>query len=187
MLYILNEDDTIELVEADWYQVTKIWQDEVTLDYYYNIEWDTSLFETNNPTAIWNVNIPTSKFNFAISKKLREWNTYNDFLKNITRDKIEKNVWDIYDLIADMDKRIWMIERLVMRMTDVFINKKDIETDVFMQWYKPFVEQYITLVNNWMIKGRNDLEDLSVIFSDLITKTNTISSIVENEYLNKKI
>lgn len=168
---------------ADAYEFKIIWED--TEFMYWEVFWDTDLFISDNP-EVYEIQYLPVKLKTFISDKFNNINSYNDLLKWKTRERIEKEVWDVYDLVADMDKRLWMVERMWMRLADVFINWRDPGTDSFMQWYKPFVEQYITLVNSWQIVWRNDLEDLTVIFWDLVSKINTISTIVKTEYLDKK-
>jgi len=186
-IYILNEDETIELVEDETlYTVDKVGQYEITLDYYYNVEGDLEAFETNNPTAI-KATLPVSDMNFATEKKLRAWAEYNDFLKLKTRERIDNEVGDIYDLIADIDKRLWMNERLLMRLANDILNEYNIQDNPRLMWYKDMLWQYIYMVDNWLIVGRNDLEDLATMFEELINKTNITSSIVKEEYLDKKI
>jgi len=184
MIFIFNETDTIELVEAEWYSVEKIWQNEITLDYYYNVRWDTDLFKTNNSTAVEVENIPENKFNFAVEKVMIEWDNYKNLLKNKARQRIDKEVWDIYDLVADMSKRQTLWERLLMRVMLPFLKWEEIPQEL-KDAYIPMMEQYLSWIDAWVIRDRTDLEDANVVFAQTAWKITQIADIVNEEYISK--
>lgn len=178
--------DETDLIEDETYEIEKVWQDEKNLDFYFRIMWNIELFKINNPSYL-DVEIKNSHINFATDKKLKSWNTYNDFLKSKTRENIDINIWDIYDLIADIDKRLWLVERMSIRVSSALINWDNIQENPNIMWYKDMLNQYVYMVDNWLVVWRSDLENLSELFTNLIENTNKISTIVKTEYLDKKI
>lgn len=105
--------------------------------------------------------------------------------KAIARDRIGKEVGDIHDLLADVSKRLAMNERLLMRLTSDLLPA--LATDSYIKTnYGDMINSYLTLVDNGGIVDRVDYEDIREIFGDLVSKSNKIGKIVNEDYLQKK-
>jgi len=105
-------------------------------------------------------------------------------LKLELREKIYKDVGDIDDLIADMSKRIDLIERLVMRIFYFILNKQDVPQEL-LDAYLPMIANYITAVDSGQVKMRADLEDPQEVFNSLAVRYTTITNLVKTEYFDK--
>jgi hypothetical protein len=108
------------------------------------------------------------------------------FYKQAARSRIEKEVGDDKDLLADISKRLALNERLLMRLTHELL--PTLAADGYVaQAYGGMIAQYLAGVDGGVIKDRADYEDTAILFSDLIVKTNKIGEIVNDEYLSKKV
>ena len=184
MLYKLKWQLIIN--SSEWteptYNVQIIWYDN---NYKYLIvEGNEEDFLTDNPQAE-KINTLPLWVKLLWENKIKWQLDYKKILKNKVRNRIEEEIWDIYDLLADIDKRLWMNERLLIRLANDILHNKDLSQNKILQWYKPFLEQYIYAVDNWLFIGRNDLEDLNEMFNKLANRTTSIAKIVKEEYLDK--
>lgn len=100
------------------------------------------------------------------------------------RDKIYANVGDVGDIIADLSKRVDMLERLLMR-TMYYILQNQAIPQTLIDNYLPVIQNYITAVDSGTLKLRADLEDPQVVYNKLHERFNTITNLVKTEYLDK--
>jgi hypothetical protein len=108
------------------------------------------------------------------------------FYKKVARGRIEKEVGDDKDLLADISKRLALNERLLMRLTNELL--PTLAADGYVaQAYGGMIAQYLAGVDGGVIKDRADYEDTAILFGGLIVKTNKIGEIVNEEYLSKKV
>ena len=184
MIVKYNKDTILNLQEGDdnvanGYEFVILGKinDEIYADVTGNIE----MFFMNNPKVEQSDIFPQELFN----GKYVKINNRKQMLKENTRKAINGSVGDIYDLIADLSKRVALIERLLLRVTPYVLKGKQIP-DELKNMYLPMIEQYIQMVDNGMLVDRIDLEDTTKIFQELIQKNNKISEIVKKEYLDKK-
>jgi len=102
-------------------------------------------------------------------------------LKRIVRNRITEEVWDLEDLLADLSKRVSLLERLIV-----------IRLYYDLKWWKlpkkykevlsKYVEVYMKKYNNWEIKDLVDIEDVNELLEKLITRITKITEIVVEEY-----
>lgn len=178
---LVIKNRTWEDEQADAYTFKIIWT--LSDDIYWEVFWDTALFTSDNPTVLLVQEIPR-QMNAQISTKLKNVNSYKDLLKAKTRNRIDTEVWDVYDLIADLSKRQTMGERLLMRVMLPFLKWEAISQEL-KDIYVPMMEQYLGWIDAWLIRDRTDLEDAITIFSEWAAKMTKIADIVKDEYINK--
>jgi len=106
--------------------------------------------------------------------------------KEIARDRIEKEVGDDKDLLADISKRLALTERLLMRLSHELLPTLA-EDSYIKSAYGGMIAQYLNGVDAGVIKDRVDYEDTAQVFNTLTQRTIKIGQIVEAEYLSKKI
>lgn len=103
-----------------------------------------------------------------------------------TRAEIHGAGGDIHDLVADLSKRVGMMERIVARTMHWMYNSPPLSGDVpqeFKDNYGAFLDQYIYDVDQGNYVDRVDIESLSSLYSKLKTRYNAITTIME-DYLN---
>lgn len=113
-------------------------------------------------------------------KKVVDW-----IYKLNTRNRIEVEVGDSYDLIADLSKRISMLERLVMRLAGEILSGTPMP-EAYSTTYLQIVESYLYAVDNNLFVDRTDLEDSAELFNRLMARFGTITQIVKEEYFDRK-
>ena len=121
------------------------------------------------------------------AEELEDQNAAKKFLKKLeTRSQIHGQVGDIYDLLADLNKRVGMMERIMARTLHFIYNSSSISSEIpqeFKDNYGVFLDQYVTDVDNGDYIDRVDIEDLNSLYTELKTRYNTITTLVQ-EYLN---
>jgi len=102
--------------------------------------------------------------------------------KEKTRKRIfnELGDYDIYDMLADVSKRLGMLERLTVRMAKK-LKDDGLLTGYVETAYGPLVDQYVALIDAGVAKDRVDLEDLPQLFAKIQTRMTTIANIVDQE------
>jgi len=98
------------------------------------------------------------------------------------RYKISAEVNDIYDIVADLWKRVTLNERLLLRLSK-FIMDNNTNLPEKLSSYKTMVEQAISDIDAGNYKDRTDLEDPSIIYTKLKERGNKITQLIE-EYIN---
>jgi len=131
--------------------------------------------------------LPNTGLNFLIDKKFGIPKSINDLLKLKTRTRIDLEVGDNEDLIADLSKRITMLERLVIRLSkDLLTNTPD-NIPTINEMYSPMVDGYLQLLSFYNNQANiADLEDPMALFQKLFDRSVKITEIVKNDYLDKK-
>lgn len=169
-------------------------------DYYTEMRWDhsTIIVDTVPANGIANIEVDDSELtaeqivekNAAIElfNSINFGLTMSDYdrrNKEYARELISKQVGDDKDLLADVAKRLGLIERLTIRLAHQILNEVPMPTDVEAV-YSEFSEQYISLVDNEILIDRIDLEELSPLFERLSARNTKISEILDNQYFSKK-
>lgn len=132
--------------------------------------------------------IPTVGVEYSFDVKHGTPKDVNEAIKYKTRSRIENEIGDNEDLIADLSKRITMLERLVIRMTnEVMTNAPDMVPTIIAM-YKPMVDGYLYIQEQYNnVTNIADLEDPNELFQKLIERSIKLTNIVSSDYLDKKI
>jgi len=109
----------------------------------------------------------------------------DESLKLNARFEIDKNVGDLYDLVADLSKNVNVLERLLLRFYLHYTGIKQMDQE-YIDKYTGFCSNYIELVDNGTFVDRADLEDDTEMISKLLGRRMQIGQIVKNEYFDKK-
>lgn len=117
--------------------------------------------------------------NLTIKNKMREW-----IYKLNSRYRIEKEVGDTNDLLADVSKRISLIERLVMRMAADYFEIQTLPIE-YKNAYTTLISNYLGAFDAGYFLDRTDLEDPGLLFSRLMERTKKIADIINEEYFSK--
>lgn len=97
------------------------------------------------------------------------------------RFRINAEVGDAQDLLADVAKRLAMLERMVMLMAHEQLNGVAIDQatkDLFMA----LVKNYVDGISADTLKDRIDLEDTAELFNRLGARATAIAGIIAEEY-----
>ena len=100
------------------------------------------------------------------------------------RNSVESNIGDLPDIVADLCKRLEILERLVFKVCYYLLQDQTIGDDVKNQ-FTSIVTSYVDAVNNGQLKTRVDLEDLTNLYNRVYERVNAFTQLFENEYLNK--
>ena len=111
---------------------------------------------------------------------------YNLILKLKLRSKINSRIGDTEEIIADLTKRIELLERLLLRVMYYQLSGQEIPEEL-KQSYLPLIQAYVQSVDNGNFKSRIDVEDVHEVFGRLTVRFNEITNIVKEEYLDKKL
>lgn len=95
----------------------------------------------------------------------------------------ELGEYDIYDIAADLSKRICMLERLVVRLVDAMMKNQSCPNDIVLM-YGPLITRYMSALDVGAIRDRTDLEDNAAVFNKLQNRTAKIADIVKEEMFN---
>lgn len=149
-------------------------------------------FAINNPNAV-SSEIKDGLKNFktldseltaeqiANKNKVKNW-----VYKLIARYRIEAEVGDIFDLHADLSKRVAVVERLAMRHFLDYVNEYTMDANIKTR-YVYVSKPQVANVDAGIAIDRSDLIDANVLIDDLSTKRGKIKDIVKEEYIDKKI
>jgi len=132
------------------------------------------------------------KPNQELVTALKEWkagNTNsiaNNFINKLrARFLIDEQIGDVYDLIADLSKQVYLLTGIVTSMyANQYLNYTISETNKTN--YDTYCYTYRQLVDNGEYKDRADLENPEELVSKLLARNKQIASIVKSEYLDKK-
>ena len=99
-----------------------------------------------------------------------------------TRHKLHAEVEDIYDIVADLWKRVTLNERLLLRLAKwIMDNNSNLPTKLTQ--YKTMVDSILAEIDEGLYKDRTDLEDPAEVLAKLRSRGQKMTEIVE-EYLN---
>lgn len=99
------------------------------------------------------------------------------------RHRIEAEVGDIYDLHADLSKRVAIIERLAMRHYLDYVNEYTM-VQQYKDAYTQIVKPQIEAIDGGAILDRADLLDTSEMITELSTRRGKIKDIVKEETID---
>jgi len=105
-------------------------------------------------------------------------------IKENAREIIAEEVGDDKDLIADLSKRLDIIERGFVRLLAHILGGTQM-TPEYISRYLNYAETIIAMVENEQYKPRADLEDESQLIQKLITRQNIIGQIVKEHYFDE--
>lgn len=110
---------------------------------------------------------------------------YIEIKKAKIRKRIDEEVGDVYDLLADTSKRLAMLERLTMFVLHDYLNNVPL-SDERNSLYSYLVQQYIDSIESFTVKNRVDLENPEELFNKLAQRSNRIADIfIEENYLSE--
>jgi phage gp36-like protein len=104
--------------------------------------------------------------------------------RRLADSEIRSKIGDTSDLMADLGKRIGMVERLVMRMAYYLLSDQEISQEVKDAYY-PMVEEYINAVDAGQIEDRVDLESNVRLQQVLTQRFDRIARIVDEVHLGR--
>ena len=113
-----------------------------------------------------------------------EKETLRNHYKYNARNLIEQNVGDDKDLVADISKRLDILERGLVRLIAHVLGGTKM-TEEYKTRYLNYAEKIISLVESEAYVPRADLEDEEELVARLIERQNAIGQIVKTEYLGK--
>jgi hypothetical protein len=107
-------------------------------------------------------------------------------LKMACRLRIDAEVGDVYDLVADLSKRVALQERMLMMFAQKLIDGEAIPGSAVALNYKPFVDQYNAATQSGAIEDRIDVEPdgRPAIFTTLLGRYDRIAKIVKSFYFD---
>lgn len=107
---------------------------------------------------------------------------YEKSKKEIVRERIFEEIgdYDIYEIVADLSKRICLLERLLLRLAKAEKDEAKLP-ETIVNLYGEMIDTYAAGVENGMIKDRTDLENNWSVFNKLQQRTAKIAEIVEEE------
>lgn len=106
----------------------------------------------------------------------------NNEAKQVVRKRIfdELGNYDVYEMVADLSKRICMLERLLVRVSK-HLKDNNLLSEYVVQAYGPMIEGYLAGLAADVIRDRTDLEDSAAVFNKLQFRTAKIADIVKQE------
>ena len=109
-------------------------------------------------------------------------------LKMGVRAAIRHEVGDVFDIVADISKRTALLERMVMLFAKKLCDGDAINGSDLGQYYKPFVDQYVTALSAGQISDRIDKEPegREAVFNTLIPRFTKIADLMEEYYFGPK-
>ena len=113
--------------------------------------------------------------------KIKNW-----IYKLNARNRINAEIGDVYDQLANTDRRIGMLERLCLRMFKAILNNESLPPE-HLERYTAFCNGYVDMVDAGYYVDRADLENEQELFASLTQKFGKITNIVKEEYFDKKI
>lgn len=134
--------------------------------------------ENPNPTAEYNMQYLNNEWEVLADE--------NELYKTHSRKLIEYNLGDIFDLMADVSKRLGMLERVVLRDINERYNNNLIPVELKND-YKNLANNYVLAIDGGFAKDRADLEDSEELYNRLINRFTLITNILQTNYFNKKV
>ena len=109
--------------------------------------------------------------------------TSQDLWKEYARVRIELAVGDPLELVADLAKRVGLLERMCMWLFNDLLTSGSISAEN-REAYTTYVSEYIQVVQSGAVKDRVDLEDKPEIMARLMPRFGAIGAIMEKDYLS---
>ena len=135
-------------------------------------------------TIIENAESDYDKFLFECYKKVDDLYplTKTQTAKERARSRIYKELgdYDVYEMVADLSKRICLLERLLIRFADAAKTDGSLPEPI-AQLYGDMIDAYMIGLTDQTIKDRTDLENNWLVFRTLQTRTAKIAEIIEEE------
>lgn len=103
------------------------------------------------------------------------------------RGRIALEIGDIYDLYSDLSKRVTMLERLTIRLSNDLITFSPENVPVVKAAYSEFIGRYLATQAAYNdVTSMADLEDSDVLFAKLFERSIKTTQIIKEEYIDKK-
>jgi methionyl-tRNA synthetase len=109
-------------------------------------------------------------------------------IKLETRAKITANIGDNNDLIADINKRISILERITYQTLDYLYSQSeliDVIPAELQNAYGSLLNNYVNMISTGDLKDVIDLEDINNVFDKILDRINK-TSIICKEYISQK-
>jgi hypothetical protein len=109
-------------------------------------------------------------------------------IKLETRAKITANIGDNNDLIADINKRISILERITYQTLDYLYSQSELIDDIpaeLQNAYGSLLNNYVNMISTGDLKDAIDLEDINNVFDKILDRINK-TSIICKEYISQK-
>jgi hypothetical protein len=109
-------------------------------------------------------------------------------IKLETRAKITANIGDNNDLIADINKRISILERITYQTLDYLYSQSELIDDIpaeLQNAYGSLLNNYVNMISTGDLKDAIDFEDINNVFDKILDRINK-TSIICKEYISQK-
>jgi hypothetical protein len=109
-------------------------------------------------------------------------------IKLETRAKITANIGDNNDLIADINKRISILERITYQTLNYLYSQSELIDDIpaeLQNAYGSLLNNYVNMISTGDLKDVIDLEDINNVFDKILDRINK-TSIICKEYISQK-
>jgi len=187
ILEATEDSDGVDDRVPSLFTVDDICVDRSTNEYYAVVQGDIQFFKDNNTE---NVNyievqeIPSGSNIQYLADKSDNVNDITRYYKSRTREKLNDEVGDIFDLLADLSKKVTMIERLGLYVAQELISNNQLPNTE--ERYGTLIDYYANyLEENDHVVDVADLEDSQELFLKLVNRTRKIKDIVKQEYTDK--
>ena len=109
-----------------------------------------------------------------------------DILKFLVREQIESKYGDVFDIVADISKRVALLELITMRSLGAILNGGDVKKDPELRRLKPFVGEFLRSYDAGVSRDRVDVDPggRSAVFHRLIPRFTGIADLLEKTYFN---
>lgn len=179
-IYMLTEscpkDNSIEYKEEKTRKIIAMWK-EAIMNNLYVVPQDVK-------DGIDIVDIPDNEL--SAEQLTKKYVVLNWIYKINARNRIEAEVSDTLDIVADVSKRVALLERLVMRLANAQFSGVPL-SEPFASGYAQLTAAYVQAVDNDVFKDRVDYENNIDVFTNLMQRFNKIGEIVHEEYLSRKM
>lgn len=129
-------------------------------------------------------NLTTQDEQLNDEQKRNKWDLQNWINKLNARNKIEVEIGDTLDQLADVSKRVAILERALMRLFLHVVGQYDMVDDI-KQRYSSYMLPIIEAADNNITIDRIDLENEETLMQNLLLKNQKIIDIIKTEYLDK--
>lgn len=178
-IYMLTEscpkDNSQEYKEEKTRKIITMWKEAIMNNLF--------VVPTDVKDGIDLVDIPDNQL--SSEQLTKKYTVLNWIYKINARNRIEAEVGDTLDLIADLSKRVSLNERLLLRLSNEILNNNAIP-DPIRSGYAQLCAEYVYAVDNNIFMDRTDLENPLDIFTTLMSRMGQITSIVKEEYFDNK-
>lgn len=133
--------------------------------------------------GILNINIPDEQLTpEQLSNKKK---AINIKYKLTARYRIEAEIGDLPDQVADIDKLANMLTGMIVRMYNKLFKNIDPPADIKAN-YDTYTEVYTQLIDSGQYKDTSDIQDLPTLTEKQVSRRKKVVEIIEEEYFNKK-